>query len=199
MNSHSHDENFYNYVKRVLDGAHIDVDEVLDKEVDIQVDDESEVTSRADSVVPEDSVSNIYDKRISTDKMRRKASKLKLGDSEIHIGRIEYRKPSSARLSYQGSQQSLTSNGSGTQNDTPTKFYLDERKHAVETESSNDENESRFSDRYELDIPDAILEEDERYMTIQKNSNNQGQRNLSGVFGYYPNQWKTINFQFKQN
>ena len=110
-------------------------------------------------------------RKISGDHIVPLASKLRIGQSEIHIGRIAYRKPNSvsAKLSRQNSawsdNNSIISDYSF---DLPaaagkppklTKFYLGEQ---------NEHDNKSWNGDSDLDIPEDIPEEDERYLTIQK-------------------------------
>ena len=123
-------------------------------DVDIEIDDENasetgSVANSHSSDIAEDNRSNRLDKNFSADKLRTKASKLKVGDTEMHIGRIDYLKPSSMRSSRPGSNRSNTSQSSYyRQNDIPPNFY-------VQNDNLSDKNE----------MPDAIQEENERNMT----------------------------------
>ena len=91
-------------------------------------------------------------------------SKLKLGNSEICVGRIEYRAPSIARLSRQNSMRSYVSTRSDTSDESekPIHFFI----------GHSNESTNAINKEEELDIPDAIMEEDERYLTLQKKLSN---------------------------
>ena len=82
------------------------------------------------------------------------ASRLRIGKSEIHIGRIQYNCPksnsSNPKLSRYNSIKSINSTFSIDNGENPTKFYL------------GDHHDS------DLEIPEDIPEEDPEYLTIQK-------------------------------
>lgn len=93
-------------------------------------------------------------RRISGDHIIPLASKLRIGQSEIHIGRIQYNYPkpnsSNAKLSRYNSIKSINSTFSIDNTENPANFYL--------------------GDHYDsdLEIPEDIPEEDLEYLTIQK-------------------------------
>jgi hypothetical protein len=104
------EESFYKYLRKVLDQAHIELDEVANKTFlvngsNININSNlNENHSSSDfrknsiniSTLEENDISrkqsNIYLNNIC-------ANKLMLGDSQIHVGRIEYRKASCSKFS----------------------------------------------------------------------------------------------------
>jgi hypothetical protein len=175
------DQIMINYVKRVLDEAHIEVDEVIDKKIDIMEEHDIEQHPFGDSKMTRASSASSV---MSLANKRPKASMLKLGPSEYHIGRIEYKRPSSAHLSRHGSLRSVHTVKSDvsveqatSKKDSPTRFFIEEKRHSPNQESSSDyEILSDYVNEHHLDIPEPILEEDEKYMTIQKSTlNNQSE------------------------
>lgn len=199
----------YNTIRRILEQAHIDVDDLSNKEIDLQLklDTDESKDSNKDK---EDSVSKVSrfshvssrhsmhtiqstnqqqnnNKKISSDNIIPLANKLKYGESEIHIGRISYRANMTMRpttsslrrdsLSRVGSSKSINSQYSTTNidHDKP-KFYLDHSDYEDWNQDSDD-----------LDIPDAIQEEDERNLTIQKSVHNQ-KMHVNQIFSSEPNE-----------
>lgn len=150
-------------IRRVLEQAHLDVENLRDKEIGFQIDENVEHNSDQESIGKFSAMSSRHsfhshrsNRRLPNDHKIPLASKLKFGESEIHIGRIAYRKPSSARLSRYGSTKTINSVYSiENANVEPTKFYLGEHHELHDCDS-------------DLDIPDIIIEEDERYLTVQK-------------------------------
>lgn len=167
-------------MKKVLDEAHINLDDVFDKDLDISLANENEIEIEdkesdyelTDTSLSQDTESfgnySINNYRLG-DNLKPKASRLKLGYSEICIGRIEYRTRSSIRLSRNNSIRSLRSNVTTSSNSsTPdlankkANFFLGNGSEHLHDSTLILNNEN------DLHIPDPILEEDERYMSIQK-------------------------------
>lgn len=99
--------------------------------------------------------------------LRSSPSKIKLGPNEICIGRIEYRAPSCSRMSRQESTRNSFSS-SASDGEKPN-FYV-----------NYDSASANFND--ELDIPDVILEEDERYLTLQKKETENNPTHAAKIF-----------------
>ena len=195
FNSTSNDENFFNYLKKVLEEAHINYEDVIHKEINIDVRNNDDTIANTPNNIDinepvvaeietekEDTITlsgRSYMSAISSKSrvniksdMKVKASKLKLGNSEYHIGRIEYRvnnNASNARLSRHNSNKSLNTVGSFSlnENGNETRFYLGTNDDESGSEAASLHNDHMFNNA-DLHIPDAILEEDERYLTIHK-------------------------------
>lgn len=167
----------------MLELAHINVENLRDKEIGIELDEDIDL--RSDSIGRFSRVSSLpsrishmsgrSNRRLTTDQIIPLASKLKFGESEIHIGRIAYPKPpSTIMLSRHGSNRSINSNFTFESDyaQVTTKFYLGDH-HSSDNEYYQDQD---------IDIPDAILEEDERNLTIQKSLKNERRITAMQVF-----------------
>ncbi|CAF1003937.1 unnamed protein product [Brachionus calyciflorus] len=174
---------FLTYVKKVLTEAHINADD-LSIMNDIDYD---SIDNELRQPVKNPSFSSFL--RVRTPSARNSsvsiasfnqkpsdikpiASKIKLGTNEICIGRIEYRAPSVTRLSRQNSIRSYysTTSNSSDRSDRP-QFYL-----------NHGESNNLINREEELDIPDVIMEEDERYLSIHKKPSNSKFLPISNLF-----------------
>jgi hypothetical protein len=93
------------YLRKVLDEAHISWDDVLDKEVNINIQHvrkESKDVNTKNLEETNDQRNNFRENALNTN-LKKRPSKCKYGDSEFYTGRIQYMLPVSRSISRQNS------------------------------------------------------------------------------------------------
>jgi predicted secreted protein len=100
---------FSTYIRKVLDEAHISLDDVLDKEVRVQqVRKESTETANAQEMNKtrkKSSSASLSSSHRNYSNFNKRPSKVVVGDSEFFTGRIEYKLPSNSRQNSLGSDE----------------------------------------------------------------------------------------------
>jgi hypothetical protein len=176
LNIVQYDEKFVNLVKNVLESIHVDTDRlIIQNEDDTYGHKKEKETDIIENEIDDDvwSCASLDSNVVNIHKHRTRPSKIRVGDSEYHVGRIEYKRPTSnTRLSKCGSSLSIKTNesrySSHNRNYNSAHFTIGQSTSGSLVD--HDEiNEEANKSEYSFKIPAAILEEDDRSTFSKRN------------------------------
>lgn len=184
INMVQYDEKFLDLVKKVLESVHINSDNmIIQTEDDLNEQEDLKeknfLKNECDYDKDDDvwSCASFDSNIINIHRLRKRPSKIRVGDSEYHVGRIEYKRPSSStRLSKNGSSLTLHTNDSRLSlhhhhSHHPANFFIGQSTSGSLVDQEGTYEEANKSE-YSFDIPAAILEEDEKSNFSKRNSIN---------------------------